>query len=90
MLERNTRKTLTGRVISHSGDKTVKVAYTYKIPHRLYKKEIKRKTVIYVHDAENQCHIGDVVEIMETRPISKLKRWRLNKVVEAAHAISAE
>ncbi len=90
MVERNSRKTLTGRVISRSGDKTVKVSYTYKIPHPLYKKEIKRKTVIYVHDAENQCHVGDVIEIMEVRPISKLKRWRLNKVVEAVHAASID
>lgn len=88
MTERNSRKILTGRVISRSGDKTIKVSYTYKIPHRLYKKEIKRKTVIYVHDADNQCQIGDVVEVMEVRPLSKLKRWRLSKVVSSVHTVS--
>ncbi len=90
MTDRNSRKVLTGKVISHSGDKTVKVSYSYKIPHSLYKKEIKRKTVIYVHDANNQCRIGDIIEIMETRPISKLKRWRLNKIVSAAQSIATE
>lgn len=76
---------LTGRVISRSGDKTLKVSYTYKIPHPLYKKEIKRKTVIYVHDPDNKCNVGDFVEVMEVRPISKLKRWRLNRLINAAH-----
>jgi small subunit ribosomal protein S17 len=80
MAIRNSRKILTGTVISRSGDKTVKVAYSYKIPHPMYKKEIKRKTVIHVHDADNQCKLGDSVEVVETRPLSKLKRWRLSKI----------
>lgn len=81
---RNSRKSLIGEVTSRSGDKTIKVTYFYKIPHPLYKKEIKRKTVLHAHDEKNECGIGDKVEIMETRPISKLKRWRVTRVVEVA------
>jgi small subunit ribosomal protein S17 len=81
---RNSRKTLTGTVTSRSGDKTIKVTYFYKIPHPLYKKEIRRKTVVHAHDASNECGLGDKVEIMETRPISKLKRWRVTRVLEVA------
>jgi len=84
MSERNNRKQLTGVVTSRSGEKSIKVAYSYKIPHTLYKKEIKRKTVVHVHDEKNECNVGDRVEIMETRPISKLKRWRVERVVEKA------
>jgi len=82
--ERNHRKDRIGIVSSRSGDKTVKVTYYYKIPHPLYKKEVKRKTVLHVHDEKNECKVGDKVEIMETRPLSRLKRWRLVRVVEAA------
>lgn len=81
---RNRRKDIVGVVTSKSGDKTVKVTFFYKIPHPRYKKEIKRKTVVHVHDEENVCNIGDRVEIMETRPLSKLKRFRLVKVLENA------
>lgn len=84
MSERNKRKQLTGVVTSRSGDKSIKVVYFYKIPHALYKKEIKRKTVVHVHDEKNECGVGDKVEIMETRPVSKLKRWRVVRVVEKA------
>ena len=84
---RNSRKSLTGTVTSRSGDKTVKVTYFYKKPHPLYRKEIKRKTVVHVHDEENDCGTGDKVEIMETRPLSKLKRWRVTKVIERAPKI---
>ncbi len=84
MNERNSRKDLMGVVSSRSGDKTVKVTYFYKIPHPLYKKEIKRKTVLHAHDEKNECKVGDKVEVMETRPLSKLKRWRVVRVVEAA------
>ncbi len=84
MNERNSRKDLMGVVSSRSGDKTVKVTYFYKIPHPLYKKEIKRKTVLHAHDEKNECKVGDKVEVMETRPMSKLKRWRIVRVVEAA------
>lgn len=84
-----TRKDLVGIVTSKSGHKTVKVTYFYKIPHPLYKKEIKRKTVVHVHDENNECAIGDKVEIMETRPLSKLKRWRIVKVLEKAPSVVA-
>lgn len=80
---RNRRKSIVGIVTSKSGDKTVKVTFFYKIPHPRYKKEIKRKTVVHVHDEGNVCNIGDRVEIMETRPLSKLKRFRLVKVLES-------
>jgi small subunit ribosomal protein S17 len=87
MSERNSRKDLIGIVSSRSGDKTIKVTYLYKIPHPLYKKEIKRKTVLHVHDENNECKVGDKVEVMETRPLSKLKRWRVIRVVEASPTI---
>lgn len=86
---RNSRKTLTGTVTSRSGDKTIKVTYFYKIPHPLYKKEIRRKTVVHAHDASNECGLGDKVEIMETRPVSKLKRWRVTRVLEVAPKLGA-
>ena len=82
--DRNSRKDLVGVVVSRSGAKTIKVAYEYKIPHPLYKKEIKRKTVVHAHDEKNETKPGDKVEIMETRPLSKLKRWRLVRIIEAA------
>jgi len=81
---RNSRKVLIGTVTSRSGDKTIKVTYFYKIPHPLYKKEIRRKTVVHAHDEKNECGMGDRVEIMETRPLSKLKRWRVTRVIEVA------
>lgn len=87
---RNSRKSLIGTVTSRSGDKTIKVTYFYKIPHPLYRKEIKRKTVVHVHDEMNDCGLGDKVEIMETRPISKLKHWRVTKVIERAPTMDDE
>mgnify|MGYP006084747981 FL=1 len=87
---RNSRKSLTGTVTSRSGDKTIKVTYFYKIPHPLYKKEIRRKTVVHAHDDSNECGIGDKVEIMETRPISKLKRWRVTRVLEVAPQLGGD
>ena len=81
---RNSRKSLIGVVTSRSGDKTIKVTYSYKVPHPLYKKEIKRKTVVHAHYEKNECGLGDKVEIMETRPLSKLKRWRVTQVLEVA------
>lgn len=86
--DRGNRKRITGVVTSRSGDKTIKVTYFYKIPHPIYQKEIKRKTVLHVHDEENACKLGDKVEIMETRPISKLKRWRVVRIVEAAPVVA--
>ncbi len=81
---RQHRKELVGFVSSRSGDKSIKVTISYKIPHPLYDKEIKRKTVVHAHDEKNECQIGDKVEIMETRPLSKLKCWRVVTVLEKA------
>jgi len=81
---RNNRKELVGVVRSKTGDKSVKVVYEYKIPHPLYKKEIRRKTTVHVHDERNDSKVGDKVRIMATRPLSKLKRWRVTEVLEKA------
>ena len=80
----NRRKTLIGFVSSKMGDKSVKVTVPYKTPHPLYHKVINRKTVLHVHDEKNETKVGDKVEVMETRPLSRLKRWRVIRVVEAA------
>jgi small subunit ribosomal protein S17 len=82
--ERNLRKKVSGVVTAVSGDKTIKVTFFYKIPHPLYKKEIKRKTVVFAHDEEHEASIGDEVEVMETRPLSKIKRYRLVKILKKA------
>lgn len=84
MLERKQRKSILGVVSSRSGDKSIKVTYDYKVRHPLYKKEIKQKTVVHVHDENNECAVGDRVSIMETRPFSKMKRFRVVKVMEKA------
>ena len=81
---RNTRKTILGFVTSRSGNKSVKVTIPYKTPHPLYHKVINRKTVVHVHDEKNETKIGDKVEIMETRPLSRLKRWRIVRITERA------
>ena len=81
---RKTRKFLVGEVTSRSGDKSVKVTYFYKGPHAKYLKEVKRKTVVHVHDAENSCAVGDRVEIIETRPLSRTKRWRVVTILQRA------
>ena len=83
---RNSRKDLTGFVTSRSGDKSIKVTVPYKIPHPRYQKTINRKTVVHVHDEKNETKVGDKVEIMETRPLSRLKRWRIVKIIQAAVA----
>lgn len=80
----NRRKTLIGFVTSTMGDKSVKVTVPYKTPHPLYHKVINRKTVLHVHDEKNESKVGDKIEVMETRPISRLKRWRIIRVVEAS------
>ena len=84
---RNNRKQLLGVVRSKIGDKSIKVVYEYKIPHPLYKKEIRRKTTVHVHDEKNDSNVGDKVRIMATRPISKLKRWRITEVLERAPSL---
>ena len=82
--QRNKRKTQVGFVTSRSGDKSVKVTIAYKTPHPLYHKVVNRQTVLHVHDEKNETKLGDKIEVMETRPISRLKRWRVVRVVEAA------
>jgi small subunit ribosomal protein S17 len=82
---RTQRKSLIGTVSSRMGDKSVKVVIPFKVPHPRYQKVINRKTVVHVHDEKNVTKIGDLVEIMETRPISRLKRWLVVKVVQAAN-----
>lgn len=84
MSERNLRKTRVGKVISNKMDKTVVVAIVDNVKHSLYKKIIKRTVKYKVHDEKNECNIGDRVEIMETRPLSKDKRWRLVEIIEKA------
>jgi small subunit ribosomal protein S17 len=88
MSDRNKRKTITGTVTSCSGEKSVKVTYDYKVRHPLYKKETKKKTVVHAHDESNECGIGDRVSIMETRPISKLKRFRVVEVLQKAETLA--
>ena len=83
MSERTTsRKTRVGRVVSDKMDKTIVVAIEDRVAHPLYKKIIKRTYKLKAHDAENACQIGDKVKVMETRPLSKDKRWRLVEIVE--------
>ena len=84
MAERNLRKTRVGKVVSNKMDKTIVVAIVDNVQHPLYKKNIKRTIKLKAHDENNTCNIGDRVEIMETRPLSKDKRWRLVKVIEQA------
>ncbi|MCL2873614.1 MAG: 30S ribosomal protein S17 [Defluviitaleaceae bacterium] len=83
-LERNLRKTRVGKVVSDKMDKTIVVAVETNVKHPLYKKIVKRTTKFKAHDEQNECGIGDKVKIMETRPISKDKRWRLVDVIEKA------
>ena len=82
MSERNYRKTMTGLVVSNKMDKTIVVAIEDRVRHPLYGKYIKRTYKLKAHDETNQCDIGDKVTVMETRPLSKDKRWRLVQVVE--------
>lgn len=84
MTERNLRKTRVGTVVSDKMDKTVVVAIKDNVKHPLYKKIIKRTTKYKAHDEQNACHEGDIVQIMETRPLSKDKNWRVVKVIEQA------
>ena len=84
MSERNLRKTRTGKVVSNKMDKTVVVAIEDNVKHPLYKKIIKNTVKFKAHDENNECHIGDRVLVMETRPLSKDKRWRVVEIVEKA------
>ena len=84
MSERNMRKTLVGRVVSDKMDKTIVVAIEDSVRHPLYKKIIKRTVKLKAHDEENACGIGDTVRLMETRPLSREKRWRVVEIIEKA------
>ncbi len=85
-IRHNARKTEIGFVSSKMGSKSVKVTVPYKTPHPLYHKVINRKTVLHVHDEKNEANVGDKVEVMETRPMSRLKRWRILTILERAVA----
>ena len=83
-MERNYRKTRIGKVVSDKMDKTIVVAIEYSVKHKLYSKIVKRTYKLKAHDENQVAHIGDRVKVMETRPISKDKRWRLVEVIEKA------
>lgn len=82
MLQRNLRKVRTGVVSSNKMDKTITVKIERKVKHPLYGKFVKKSKGFHAHDEKNECNIGDLVKIMETKPLSKTKRWRLIEVVE--------
>lgn len=84
MTERNERKTRIGKVVGDKMEKTVVVAVEKLVQHPVYKKSIKQTTKFKAHDEENESHVGDVVKIMETRPLSKDKRWRVVEIIEKA------
>ena len=84
MEERNLRKTRTGVVTSNKMAKTITVAVERKVKHPIYGKFVKKTTKLHAHDGKDECSIGDVVKIMESRPLSKTKRWRLVEVIEKA------
>ena len=83
-MERNLRKTRVGKVVSDKMDKTIVVAIEDNVQHPLYKKIVKRTYKLKAHDENNECNIGDRVKVMETRPLSKDKRWRLVEIIEKA------
>ena len=83
-MERNLRKTRTGKVVSNKMDKTIVVAIEDNIKHPKYGKIVKRTTKIHAHDEKNECGIGDTVSVMETRPLSGTKHWRLVSIIEKA------
>ncbi|HTS46153.1 MAG TPA: 30S ribosomal protein S17 [Puia sp.] len=84
MAERNLRKTKTGVVSSNKMSKTITVAVERRVKHPIYGKFVKKTTKFHAHDEKNECNVGDVVRIMESRPLSKTKRWRLVEIVEKA------
>ncbi len=83
-MERNLRKTRVGKVVSDKMDKTIVVAIEDHVKHPLYGKIVKKTVKLKAHDEKNECGIGDTVKVMETRPLSKDKRWRLVEVIEKA------
>ena len=84
MEERNLRKVMVGKVVSDKMDKTVVVAVETSVRHKMYNKIVKRTYKLKAHDEANECKIGDTVKVMETRPLSKDKRWRVVEVMEKA------
>ena len=84
MEERNLRKVRTGKVVSDKMDKTIVVAVVDNVKHPLYNKIVKRTYKLKAHDENNECGIGDTVRVMETRPLSRDKRWRLVEIIEKA------
>jgi small subunit ribosomal protein S17 len=82
------RKTVIGKVVSTKMNKTIVVEVTRKFPHRLYRRVMSRSKKFYAHDEQNTAHVGDFVEIEETRPLSKLKRWRLKEVIRRAALVA--
>ncbi len=84
MEQRALRKTRIGVVVSNKMEKTITVAIERRVPHPIYKKYFKKTTKLMAHDEKNECSIGDKVKIMETRPLSSKKRWRLVEIVEKA------
>ena len=83
-MERKLRKTRAGKVVSNKMDKTIVVAVVDNVKHPLYGKIVKRTYKLKAHDEQNECNIGDRVKVMETRPLSKDKRWRLVEIIEKA------
>ena len=83
-MERNLRKTRTGKVTSNKMDKTIVVAIENHVKHPLYGKIVKKTYKLKAHGEKNECNIGDTVKVMETRPLSKDKRWRLVEIIEKA------
>lgn len=83
-MDRNLRKTRTGKVVSDKMDKTIVVAVVDHVKHPLYGKIVKRTYKLKAHDEKNECTVGDTVKVMETRPLSKDKRWRLVEILEKA------
>ncbi|MBU4174432.1 MAG: 30S ribosomal protein S17 [Actinobacteria bacterium] len=84
MAKRPSRKVRVGRVVSDAMDKSIVVAVQSMVRHPLYGKTMKRTTKLYAHDEENQCGVGDLVRVMETRPLSRTKHWRMVSILEKA------
>ena len=84
MEERNLRKVMIGKVVSDKMDKTVVVAVETSVKHKVYNKIVKRTYKLKAHDEQNECQVGDKVKVMETRPLSKEKRWRVVEIMEKA------
>ena len=85
--KRKTRQEKIGRVVSSRMDKTIVVEVSRRVPHPLYRRVVQRKKKFYAHDERNQCQVGDVVRIVESRPLSRLKRWRLAEVLRRARGV---